>query len=478
MEAIGATLLPDIKDLSTALIENSQLFADLGTVITNLVLIPFRWTVTQMLTMSSLLLRLTGQTAAANALWDEAKISIKEGWQGRVPPEDTSAADATSKATAEAKAIADAKKKAQDDADAEAKKKRDTLRVEQLKAYTQLEAKFVTDTISLQKDGAEKEKALLANKFDNLMAQYAGNRQALNLIAVQYKVESDALSAKIHSDELEKAKKVTEATEAALLYISEKKQEVVELSINQQENVYQRELDLLAVKQREEISMALQHAQDLAKIHEEFGLSAIDAWELAAKAKEHIDDKYNILRYNAKTAEDKRQKDENDKKIRDARNVAFNNTEVVLNSLSQVAAASKADAEVKRKIAQGLAIVNTAKAVTEYLAQPWLIPFIIASGMAQVAMIQNQKFAQGGYSRAGMAMVGERGPEMVQLPAGSKIYNNEDTKERMNQSTGSSMVFNITATSTAIVDEFRKMIRTGDANGFLSDIKSSSYFRG
>ena len=37
-------------------------------------------------------------------------------------------------------------------------------------------------------------------------------------------------------------------------------------------------------------------------------------------------------------------------------------------------------------------------------------------------------FASGGVSRGGMALVGERGPELVNLPAGARVYSNRQTR--------------------------------------------------
>jgi len=160
---------------------------------------------------------------------------------------------------------------------------------------------------------------------------------------------------------------------------------------------------------------------------------------------------------------------------------------VLANQASQtfaaIAQASKADGSVKKKIAQAGVVINTAEAVSKVMAQTGvisglLIPLIIAQGAAQIAIIEQQKFAQGGYNTRRRVTVGERGPEDIDLPIGSRIYNAEETKELDGDKQRPVNNYYITATSTAIVDEFRKMIRTGDANGFLSDIKSSSYFRG
>ena len=58
-------------------------------------------------------------------------------------------------------------------------------------------------------------------------------------------------------------------------------------------------------------------------------------------------------------------------------------------------------------------------------------------------------FAQGGIvPKTGMHMVGERGPELVRLPQGSRVYNNSDTQSMMG---GSSVTNNITVQVTGRV---------------------------
>ena len=58
-------------------------------------------------------------------------------------------------------------------------------------------------------------------------------------------------------------------------------------------------------------------------------------------------------------------------------------------------------------------------------------------------------FAQGGIvPKTGMHMVGERGPELVRLPQGSRVYNNSDTRSMMG---GGSVTNNITVQVTGRV---------------------------
>ena len=61
-----------------------------------------------------------------------------------------------------------------------------------------------------------------------------------------------------------------------------------------------------------------------------------------------------------------------------------------------------------------LAIMETIKAVNSILN---VIPFLATGGIMQ---------------NSGLAMVGERGPELVALPAGARVYNNQDTQRYLN----------------------------------------------
>lgn len=91
-----------------------------------------------------------------------------------------------------------------------------------------------------------------------------------------------------------------------------------------------------------------------------------------------------------------------------------------------------------KALAIAQATVNTYLAATQALSSvPY--PFnlvamagVIATGLAQVMQIKDQKFASGTLSApGGMALVGERGPELVELPRGSRVYNNTESRGMM-----------------------------------------------
>ena len=52
-------------------------------------------------------------------------------------------------------------------------------------------------------------------------------------------------------------------------------------------------------------------------------------------------------------------------------------------------------------------------------------------------------FADGGTTTSGLSLVGERGPELVKLPSGSRVYSNKDSKTMLSNSNGGN-TFNIT----------------------------------
>lgn len=88
------------------------------------------------------------------------------------------------------------------------------------------------------------------------------------------------------------------------------------------------------------------------------------------------------------------------------------------------------------------AIVNTAQGVTQALAQGGIAGLITgaivaAAGAVQIGAIASQPlpaFANGGRMKeSGMALVGERGPELVNLPAGANVTRANKTEQLLNK---------------------------------------------
>jgi hypothetical protein len=96
-------------------------------------------------------------------------------------------------------------------------------------------------------------------------------------------------------------------------------------------------------------------------------------------------------------------------------------------NLTRQAEEKKTEYERKAAIARkGIAIaeatVNTAVAVTKVIANPILAGIVAALGAVQIAAIAATKYATGTNSaKGGMSLVGEYGPEIVNLPRGSQV---------------------------------------------------------
>jgi len=98
-------------------------------------------------------------------------------------------------------------------------------------------------------------------------------------------------------------------------------------------------------------------------------------------------------------------------------------TSMTLGTISTLARATKASAGVQKTIDVAQASANTAIAVTKALAagQPWLVPFYIAMGTAQVALIASQKYGGGGIVGGGSSSQGDVVPAM--LTPGEMVLN-------------------------------------------------------
>lgn len=103
-------------------------------------------------------------------------------------------------------------------------------------------------------------------------------------------------------------------------------------------------------------------------------------------------------------------------------------------------------AEVRKKaarrakiIALAEAAINTAVAITKAIASappPLNLPAIAAAkilGAAQIATIAATPFARGtSYAPGGVALVGEQGPELINLPRGSQVFPTPQTNQMLN----------------------------------------------
>jgi len=98
------------------------------------------------------------------------------------------------------------------------------------------------------------------------------------------------------------------------------------------------------------------------------------------------------------------------------------------------------------------------------IAASGLVALSNASGFTQSVLTGNpiKKFADGTNSApGGLSLVGERGPELVNLPTGSKVYNNSQTTSMLSQSNSKTFVFNSPAALSPVETrrEFERMSR-------------------
>jgi formate dehydrogenase maturation protein FdhE len=77
--------------------------------------------------------------------------------------------------------------------------------------------------------------------------------------------------------------------------------------------------------------------------------------------------------------------------------------------------------------------VSTSKAIIDAL---WL-PIPMTTMKVNAATGEVKAFADGGYYQGGMALVGEQGPELINFRNPGQVYNNQQTKELLNDSSSS-----------------------------------------
>ncbi|HSG61664.1 MAG TPA: hypothetical protein VLA24_09545, partial [Pseudomonadales bacterium] len=117
----------------------------------------------------------------------------------------------------------------------------------------------------------------------------------------------------------------------------------------------------------------------------------------------------------------------------------------------------------KKAFAMAEAAMNTAVAITKTYSEfgfPIGLPLAIAQGAlgaAQIAMIAATPFARGTqFAPGGMALVGEQGPELMNVPRGSQILSNNRTNralEGINSQANISGEFTVRGTDLVLVLE-------------------------
>jgi len=96
--------------------------------------------------------------------------------------------------------------------------------------------------------------------------------------------------------------------------------------------------------------------------------------------------------------------------------------------------------------------------------------FAVALGLANVAKISNQKFETGtAFAPGGMSLINEQGGEYVNLPRGSQVYNNTQTR---NMTTNAALNVTIMDSSGNITETIRAQLRSGQGDQLVRDIQA------
>ena len=91
-------------------------------------------------------------------------------------------------------------------------------------------------------------------------------------------------------------------------------------------------------------------------------------------------------------------------------------------------------------------LIGVALTLAGIYALPILIGVFLLAGLYSIikwAIDQIDPFSEGGVSSGGMAVVGEKGPELVKLPQGSRVHSNKNSKKLVSNSGGGNTI-NIT----------------------------------
>ena len=119
--------------------------------------------------------------------------------------------------------------------------------------------------------------------------------------------------------------------------------------------------------------------------------------------------------------------------------------------------------------------------VAAIYAMPLLIGAAVLAGIG--ALIKGffgklPFFADGGVSDGGMAVVGERGPELVSLPKGSRVHSNSDSKKMVASSGSVVNNFNITVNAKDLSDAELRRVAKQLGNDIFKNINRTSTGRG
>lgn len=169
----------------------------------------------------------------------------------------------------------------------------------------------------------------------------------------------------------------------------------------------------------------------------------------------------------------RKDKEESDKRIqqekieaRQRKDIAVNMGGLLVRTMETVGEASRANANEMKRIRIAGVWMDAAAAEIAAMRSVWdqkgsnyyiqiaesiaTSALITAQAVAASTLISRQQFASGGYARAGMALVGEHGPEYVAMRGGERVYNSQ--RSRAMEGSGSGMVVNLTLPNNQPVD--------------------------
>jgi hypothetical protein len=123
-------------------------------------------------------------------------------------------------------------------------------------------------------------------------------------------------------------------------------------------------------------------------------------------------------------------------------------------------------------------IVTAVGAVVKWITGiPSAIGAFIKAAVKWVADKINP-FASGGITKEGLSLVGERGPELVALPKGSRVYSNSDSKKMAGSSSSVVNNFNITVNAKDLSDAELRRVAKQLGNDIFKNINRTSTGRG
>lgn len=280
-----------------------------------------------------------------------------------------------------------------------------------------------------ESDGRKKELADLEIWYTDIKKKDATNHDALLIDEETYQKKKETIVSKYN-------KKAIEENEQQLKLLHEHGFVGANESINQPANI-KAQMDSPEIKIEQDETKRIQQENDLRKRNYQQYYTDI--------LKQHMDELKDGSGAEAQAAQD--EIDQKRKLTQEEKQFAAQSLQSALGTITQLENANQASAEVRRDTAESEAFINMAQSILKTnatLGFPAALPFdaiATAEGIAQMQIISQQKFAHGtSYAPGGLSLVGEKGPELMNVPRGSQIYNNSETRSIMSQNSGNTHI--------------------------------------